>query len=316
MDIALLEVFRAVACEQSVTKAAERLGRVPSNVTTKIQQLEAEIGVSLFQRETKRMLLTPQGATYLDYAERILNLADEARQAVNPTRPTGTLRVGSMECSVASRLPAPLTRFNQAWPEVAIDLSTAPTRSLIDAVLGHRLDCALIAVPAGEWWLAPDALEKVPVFREQLVLLTPAGHPEVRTAQDVKPRALAAFAPGCTYRELAQNWLTENGGTAAGLTFHEVKSYHAMLACTAAGACISVMPKSVVELMRHVAVETTPFTTVDTYLACRPGFATPAFQAFRDILLESSNIASNNDQPPGSGSHSVVKHNSKLSSSL
>ena len=82
MDLATLAVFRAVAREESITRAAELLGRVPSNVTTRIQQLEAEIGVALFARETRRMVLTSEGKTYLDYAERILNLADEARQHV------------------------------------------------------------------------------------------------------------------------------------------------------------------------------------------------------------------------------------------
>lgn len=51
MDLATLSMFRTVAQEQSVTRAADLLGRVPSNVTTRIQQLEAEIGVALFQRD-------------------------------------------------------------------------------------------------------------------------------------------------------------------------------------------------------------------------------------------------------------------------
>lgn len=144
MDLAALAVFRTVAREQSVTRAAELLGRVPSNVTTRIQQLEAEIGVSLFQRDQRRMTLTNEGQTYLDYVDRILNLAEEAQQVVNPSEPIGTLRVGSMESTVASRLPIPLASYNRKWPKVTIDLSTAPTRQLIDALLAHHIDCALI----------------------------------------------------------------------------------------------------------------------------------------------------------------------------
>jgi len=292
MDLTSLAVFRTVASEQSVTRAAELLGRVPSNVTTRIQQLEAEIGVPLFQRDKKRMALTAEGEAYLDYADRILNLADEARQVVNPTgRPAGTLRVGSMECTVATRLPEPLARYNAAWPQVKIDLSTAPTRQLIEALLAHRLDCALIAVPPGEWWLGPDALDKVPVFREELVLLLPPGHPAVEGPADIERRALAAFAPGCTFRMLAEEWLTGSGSVANSFAVHEVRSYHAMFACTAAGSCISVMPRSVVDLMRHIApVVEKPLVTVDTYLACRPAFATPAFSEFRDMLLQFSDI--------------------------
>ncbi|NTH48932.1 LysR family transcriptional regulator [Agrobacterium rhizogenes] len=291
MDLASLAMFRTVAKEQSVTRAAELLGRVPSNVTTRIQQLEAEIGVPLFQRERKGMALTSEGRAYLDYVDRILNLADEAHQVVNPTSPTGVLRVGSMECTVASRLPAPLAEYTGKWSEVTIDLSTAPTRQLIDSLLAHRIDCALIAVPSGEWWLGTSEIDRVPVFREELVLLLPPGHPQVRHPDDIRTKTLAAFAAGCTYRMLAEEWLTSSGTRPARFAIQDVKSYHAMFACTAAGSCISIMPRTVLDLMRHTAsVIAKPLMTVDTYLACRPGFATPAFVEFRDALARFSDI--------------------------
>lgn len=296
MDLASLAVFRTVAREQSVTRAAELLGRVPSNVTIRIQQLEAEIGVALFQRDRKRMTLTSEGRTYLDYADRILNLADEARQVVNPSGPAGTLRIGSMESAVASRLPLPLARFSKQWPGVTIDLSTAPTRQLVDALLAHHIDCALIAVPPGESWLDPDELDMLPLFREELVLLLPPGHPDVRDADDIGPRALAAFAPGCTYRTLAEDWLTGVGARRAHFTVHEVRSYHAMFACTTAGSCVSIMPRSVADLMRHFGpVEERALMTVSTCLASRPGFMTPAFSAFRQTLEEFSDIEERDD---------------------
>ena len=291
MDLASLAVFRTVAREQSVTRAAELLGRVPSNVTTRIQQLEAEVGVSLFQRDKKRMALTAEGMAYLDYADRILNLADEARQVVSPSGPTGVLRIGSMEATVATRLPVPLAQFNETWPQVTIDLSTAPTRPLIDSLLAHRIDCALIAVPEGEWWLSSDELDKVPVFREELVLLLPPGHPEVHRSEDIKPRSLAAFAPGCTYRMLAEEWVTGFGTRPTQLRVQEIRSYHAMVACTAAGSCFAILPRTVLDLIPDAARFTIrTLAVVDTYLAARPGFATPAFNAFRATLAGFSNI--------------------------
>lgn len=293
MDMAALSLFRAVAREQSITRAAELLGRVPSNVSTRIQQLEAELGVALFQRDKKRMTLTNEGQTYLDYADRILNLAEEAQQVINPSEPSGTLRIGSMESTVASRLPLPLARYNKQWPDVAIDLSTAPTRQLIDALLAHHIDCAFIAVPSGDWWLDPGALDKTPVFHEELVLLLPPGHGEIRSLQDIKPRSLAAFASGCTYRMLAEEWLSGFGTTKERFAIQQVNSYHAMFACTAAGACFSIMPRSVVDLMRHLgSVEERPLMKVDTYLACRPGFTTPAFAEFRKTIAAFSDIES------------------------
>ncbi|ABD88196.1 LysR family transcriptional regulator [Rhodopseudomonas palustris] len=285
MDLAALAVFRTVATEQSVTRAAELLGRVPSNVTTRIQQLEAEIGVALFQRDRRGMALTAEGKIYLDYADRILNLADEAQQVVHPTAPRGVLRIGSMESTAAARLMQPLAKFNATWPDVTIDLSTGPTRPLVEALLARRIDCALVAIPDDIGWLGEGELETVSVYQEQLILLLPPGHPEVEQIDDIKPRSLAAFAPGCTYRMLAEQWLTGLGTRPAQIHFQEVKSYHAMVACTAAGSCFAILPRSVLDLIPDAGRFTIkPLMTVDTVLASRPGFKTPAFVEFRNML--------------------------------
>jgi DNA-binding transcriptional LysR family regulator len=159
VDLATLAIFRTVARELSITRAAQQLGRVPSNVTTRIQQLEEELGVVLFERDRKRFSLTAQGELFLDYADRILNLSEEAQQVLKPRAPTGVLRIGSMECTVASRLPLPLARFHQRWPDVRLEVSTAPSRQLIDAVRKRRLDCALVALPPGDSEPDPDEIE-------------------------------------------------------------------------------------------------------------------------------------------------------------
>ena len=86
MDLAALEIFRAVVEAGGITRAAERLHRVQSNVTTRIRQLEQSLGVDLFVRDGRRMVLTPSGQTLFDYACRILSMTEEARQAVLPAR--------------------------------------------------------------------------------------------------------------------------------------------------------------------------------------------------------------------------------------
>ncbi|MBF3225261.1 LysR family transcriptional regulator, partial [Pseudomonas aeruginosa] len=97
MDLSSLEIFRAVAHEASVTRAAQQLQRAQSNVTTRIRQLEEDLGVELFLRDGKRMSLTERGSEFLAYAEQLLALADEARQSMHPAEPGGRLRLGSME---------------------------------------------------------------------------------------------------------------------------------------------------------------------------------------------------------------------------
>ncbi|EPP3882170.1 LysR family transcriptional regulator NmoR [Pseudomonas aeruginosa] len=279
MDLSSLEIFRAVAHEASVTRAAQRLQRAQSNVTTRIRQLEEDLGVELFLRDGKRMSLTERGSEFLAYAEQLLALADEARQSMHPTEPGGRLRLGSMESTAASRLPALLASYHKACPRVALEVSTGTSRALFDGVRARRLDCALVA--AGPGWageLDGSGLRGEPLFREELLMILPAEHPPVHDVAEVRLRTLAGFARGCTYRQLAEDSL----GTP--LTVQEVGSYHAILACVAAGACVGVLPRSVLQLLGTPPLRSLPLAEVDTWLVWREGYATAAFERWRGVL--------------------------------
>src|ERR1700731_2447367 len=122
MDLSDLRVFSAVVREGGVTRAAERLHRVQSNVTTRIRQLEDDLATPLFVRAGKRLHLTPGGQILLGYADRLLALADEARHAVQDPRPRGVLRLAAMESTAAVRLPGPLNEFHRRHPDVVLEL--------------------------------------------------------------------------------------------------------------------------------------------------------------------------------------------------
>ncbi|AWZ93361.1 TPA: LysR family transcriptional regulator [Pseudomonas aeruginosa] len=279
MDLSSLEIFRAVAHEASVTRAAQQLQRAQSNVTTRIRQLEEDLGVELFLRDGKRMSLTERGSEFLAYAEQLLALADEARQSMHPAEPGGRLRLGSMESTAASRLPALLASYHKACPRVALEVSTGTSRALFDGVRARRLDCALVA--AGPGWageLNGSGLRGEPLFREELLMILPAEHPPVHDVAEVRLRTLAGFARGCTYRQLAEDSL----GTP--LTVQEVGSYHAILACVAAGACVGVLPRSVLQLLGTPPLRSLPLAEVDTWLVWREGYATAAFERWRGVL--------------------------------
>ncbi|EIY2736405.1 LysR family transcriptional regulator NmoR [Pseudomonas aeruginosa] len=279
MDLSSLEIFRAVAHEASVTRAAQQLQRAQSNVTTRIRQLEEDLGVELFLRDGKRMSLTERGSEFLAYAEQLLALADEARQSMHPAEPGGRLRLGSMESTAASRLPALLASYHKACPRVALEVSTSTSRALFDGVRARRLDCALVA--AGPGWageLDGSGLRGEPLFREELLMILPAEHPPVHDVAEVRLRTLAGFARGCTYRQLAEDSL----GTP--LTVQEVGSYHAILACVAAGACVGVLPRSVLQLLGTPPLRSLPLAEVDTWLVWREGYATAAFERWRGVL--------------------------------
>ncbi len=286
MELAELEIFRTVVAEGGVTRAAERLNRVQSNVTTRIKQLEESIGVPLFVRDRKRLVLTASGEALLDYAERILDLVQEAREVVSPQNPRGRLRIGSMESAAASRLPAPLAEFHQRWPEVRLELSTGPTDVLIAGVRAGKLDAALVAGP-----IEDAALSATPLYKEELLLVTPRSHRRVRSPEDVMLDTLIVFEQGCAYRRHAESWFAGQGKGGVPVRTLELASYHAILACVAAGAGVAVVPRSVIAMQ----MEPHGFAThslgrdgrVTTFLISRRERSSASLLALRSLLVAS-----------------------------
>src|SRR3954469_10123884 len=170
MDLSDLRVFRAVVREGGVTRAAERLHRVQSNVTTRIRQLEEDLATPLFIRAGKRLHLTPNGQILLGYADRLLALADEARAAVADAVPRGVLRLGAMESTAAVRLPRPLNEFHRRHPDVALELRIGNPEVLARAILAGELDAALGAEP-----IADAQFDKMHAFDEEPVIVSAAG---------------------------------------------------------------------------------------------------------------------------------------------
>ncbi|HTH74042.1 MAG TPA: LysR family transcriptional regulator [Trinickia sp.] len=292
MDLAALTIFRAVVRENGVTRAAAKLNRVQSNVTMRIKQLEQQLGAELFVRDGRRLVLTPAGRALLPYAERLLALADEARHAVREDRPRGRLALGAMESAAASRLPRVLANYHQRWPEVELELSTGTTGCLIERVAQFEIDAALIATPPDAAVLT-DAFESVPVFSEELVMVTPRGHRAIQAAEDVALSTLVAFERGCAYRSYVERWYAEHGLRPARVL--ELGSYHAIVACVAAGAGVAVAPRSVLDLLpggaREVAIHPLDsLGAVPTLLIWRRGHYSAALDALRRTLLDEESL--------------------------
>lgn len=283
MNHTTLQMFKIVAEEQSVTKAAKRLGRVQSNITTRIQQLEEELGVALFMRDSKKMTLSPEGVSFLSYAQKILSLAEEARQALHPGKPAGALKIGSMEATAASRLTPVFQQFHGQCPEVSLSLKTLPTQQLLERVRNASLDCALVSLlPDAEGIIeCPQDLEFVNVFNESLVFLTPA------SASSNNEVRLVAFPKGCSYRVRGEALLN----TQAAVEVQDVSSYHSMVANLAAGRCSCVLPESVAATLVLPQDTRQQFVAQAlTQLVWRKGYHSTALEALKQVLASASNL--------------------------
>lgn len=246
IDLESLEIFRSVVREGGVIRAAERLNRVQSNVTTRVKQLEERLGVALFRRQGRSLVLSSAGQGLLVHAERLLKLADEAERELRAGPVRGPFRLGSLESTAGSRLPAILSLYHRQHPEVVIELATANTAALVQRVREFRLEAAFVSEP----FTAPD-LHSKPVFEEELVLITARDHPPVRRAEDLAANTILAFTQGCSYRKRLEDWF----GVANVLPQRvlEFASYAAIIACVAAGTGCAIVPRSVLETVRASA---------------------------------------------------------------
>ncbi len=236
MDTKALRIFDAVAGAGSISRAAEDLNYVQSNVSGRILQLEDELGVALFHRKSRGVALTPAGRVLQDYAGRVLHLVDEARKAVQDSADCGgRLAIGTLETTAAVRLPPLLLRYRDAFPKVELMLSTGHTRKLVAEVLDYALDGAFVSGATDH-----DDIVQEAVFEEELVLVT---GPDAKTS--VGDQALLLFHRGCTYRIHTEQWLHEIGQAPARIM--EFGSLDAIVGCAAAGLGLAVLPRAVVD---------------------------------------------------------------------
>jgi DNA-binding transcriptional LysR family regulator len=241
LDLSDLILFRTVAEAGSITRAAERLNRVQSNVTARVKRLELQLGVSLFVRGRRGMSLTPEGKRLIDYADRLLTLAEEAQSDLGAHEPSGRLQIGAMESTAAVHLPHLLSRLHAKYRALEVQLVTGTSGVLIAQLRAGEITAAFVSGDIKQPGLIAD-----PAFVEELVLIT---HPSTRRPPrpaDLRDKTLVAFGAGCTYRASIETWLAAQG-IRPPRTF-DVASYHAMLACIAANVGYALAPRSVLRV--------------------------------------------------------------------
>jgi DNA-binding transcriptional LysR family regulator len=172
MDLASLQVFQAVAQEQSFSRAAEKLYRTQPAVSISIRKLEEWVGQPLFVRGSGARTLTDAGVLLLEYAERMLNLREEIRKGVRELRQLerGQVEVGVNESSIHALLPA-LERYRKLHPGVRILVHRVYSRDVPREVLNYHLDLGVISYLPEERELAA-----VEFFRDWLALVVWRGH--------------------------------------------------------------------------------------------------------------------------------------------
>ena len=152
----------------------------------------------------------------------------------------GVLRLGSLESAAGARLPPVLSAFHARYPDVSIELQTGTTSALLRRLERFEVEAAFVSEP-----FETGGLSSVAVFDEELVIISAKDTPALRRPADLGGRTLVAFPHGCSYRRRLMEWLAEGGASPGRIL--ELGSYHAIVACVAAGTGVAIVPAEVLD---------------------------------------------------------------------
>ena len=284
MDLQVLKIFRAVAIEGGVARAAEHLHCVQSNVSTRLAQLEENLGTLLFQRQGRKMVITPAGTQLLHYAERLLELAEEAKDAVSAEKACAErLRVGSISVAAAVWLPSLLANYHREHPSVRLDVKISTAERVFSDLMARKLDVGIV-----DGTILDTSFESEELFREKVILVTELSQGPVMSSRDIAGQTVIVLKQNCTSQSLLEAWFAEQGLKISKVL--EVDRVEAMLSLVAAGSGIAIMPDSLVnqrELGNSVRCHELPEKFADMQISVvwrKDGLLYPARRAFIEAM--------------------------------
>lgn len=241
MEMDDLRALVAVIESGGITSAARILNRVPSGITTRILKLEENLGNLLFVREKKKMSPTPLGRDLYNRAKAIIRMLEDAEAHARNGKPGGTFRIGAMESALAGKLIDPLARFHAAFRDVSLEIETGRSIQLQKLLQENSVDAIFVAAMSpGE-----DDLETMKVFDDELMIVAPVTHKEVRKPADLAHTTLLVLNGGCTYRDRLLQWFSLHDQQPCRIV--HMTSCQAILAAVAGGMGAAVMPVSLLE---------------------------------------------------------------------
>lgn len=237
-----MQVFAHVAELGSFSKAAERLDLPAATATNAVQGLEKQLGVRLFQRTTRKVALTAEGALYLERCKRILADMEDADALFSgpAVKPKGVVRIDLPERLARLSVIPELPDFFDRYPDIQLRLGA--TDRFVDLV-GEGIDCAIRVGPLADSTLVARSLgsmEQINVASKEYL----ARHGRPETISDLRGHLAVNFFSSRTGRDLP--WEYVENGEAKILKMSSrvsVSSSDAYLACCMAGLGLAQVPR-------------------------------------------------------------------------
>ena len=246
MELRQLRYFLVVAEELHFGRAAERLHITQPPLTVAIRRLERELGVQLFERTTRRVILTPAGEAFMQRVGEALAELDNAAGdvAMVAAGKSGRIRVGFVSSASYTTVPEAIRTFRNHRPRVELELSPLTSGEQIEQLLDGKLDLGLIRDPGEVPGLSLELIST-----EDLVVVLPethhlAGFDEIRP-EDLEGEPMILFPyrlmPGFVARVLK----LFDASTATPPVVQQAIHQETVLGLVAAGLGVSILPESV-----------------------------------------------------------------------
>ncbi len=175
MEIRQLKAFLAIAEAKTFTAGARRVNVTQAAISMQIRQLEDEVGLQLFTRTPRRVILTEAGEYLLDRARRILREHDTALAEIAELGGLehGRLRIGTASAEFAMhQLPAILTRIREKFPNGALSVAAGTSQTLVEKIMHGEIDIAFVSLPVENSSITTELL-----LSDEIVAIAHPSHP-------------------------------------------------------------------------------------------------------------------------------------------
>lgn len=238
MNFRQLQTFVEIVGLGSFAAAAKKLNATQSTISARIQELEQDLGVTLFDRSQRKATVTAKGRELMGYAERALALQDDIRRHIGPSRGlSGLVRVGVAELVAMTWLPRFAATLRERYPQITLELDISLTSPLRSRLVSGDLDIAFIPGPAFDVGLTARSLGSV-----QFSWMAGRDFPSWQSpliASDFLQLRILSLGENSVHFETVSSWLAESGSTQRPDLCNSM-TVLAML--TAAGVGVSLLP--------------------------------------------------------------------------
>lgn len=290
-ELSQLRCFVAAAEELHFGRAAKRLNMTQSPLSRQIQLLERILDVTLLERTSRNVALTPAGRVFLVEAQRIVRLAENAALAARRVAKgdAGKVAIGFTAVSGYSLVPGIVARARSALPNIDLELHEMVSREQTEALLTGLVDIAFMRPP-----IVRSEFDTALVLSEPLVVALPDGDPrgdaEELTVADLKDVPLVMYSrKGAGYFHDMLMRLFDEAAFSPVIAQH-VTQIHSMLGLVRAGVAAAIVPRSAIDLhpdaVRFRRLVTTPVAPVELFVAWKRDNPNPALDAVRQLCLD------------------------------